>query len=90
MGLARVNPTACVRKSEPVVADNRIEATVPETPGSESSNCTVCVDLCPMGEAALRIDDAGPPMVDYTGCVGCGVCEQHCPTDPKAIVVEPR
>lgn len=85
MGLARVSPTACVRKDEADDADNRIEA-----PGQSADDCTICVDLCPLGDKALRLDGAGPPMVDYSGCVGCGVCEQHCPTDPKAIVVEPR
>jgi ferredoxin len=84
MGLAIVNATVCVRGGDTGDADHRIHA-----PGIES-DCTICVDHCPMGEAALRLDGAGPPIVDYTGCVGCGVCEQHCPTAPKAIVVEPR
>lgn len=51
--------------------------------------CTICVDRCPLGSAAIRFPDAGPPEVLQPGCVGCGVCQQHCPTSPKAIVVRP-
>ena len=51
--------------------------------------CTICVDRCPVGEAALRFNDYGPPEVLASGCVGCGVCQLYCPTTPKAIVVNP-
>jgi ferredoxin-type protein NapG len=50
-------------------------------------DCKVCVDLCPIGEPALTLDGSGPPRVIESGCVGCGVCQQYCPTTPKAIVV---
>lgn len=55
---------------------------------SEAQECTLCVDRCPLGEAAIRFNDAGPPEV-LDGCVGCGVCQLYCPTTPKAIVVQP-
>lgn len=55
---------------------------------SEGEACTACADGCPMGTDALRIDGLAPPVV-LAGCVGCGVCQQVCPTDPKAIVVRP-
>lgn len=51
--------------------------------------CTLCVDRCPMGEAAIRFTGDGPPEVLSAGCVGCGVCQLSCPTVPKAIVVKP-
>ena len=51
--------------------------------------CTVCVDSCPIGAAALRLCGNGPPIVEPSGCVGCGVCQNVCPTTPKAIVVRP-
>jgi ferredoxin-type protein NapG len=57
---------------------------------STGDNCDVCVDLCPLGEAALWLPGAGPPQVIESGCVGCGVCQQYCPTTPKAITVWPR
>ncbi|NOX58474.1 MAG: 4Fe-4S dicluster domain-containing protein [Planctomycetes bacterium] len=55
-----------------------------------SEDCTVCVDMCPIGETALRFEGSGPPIVGNPACVGCGVCEQHCPTDPKSIVIQPH
>ena len=57
---------------------------------SRGETCTLCVDRCPMGERAIRFPDDGPPDVSASGCVGCGVCQFVCPTDPKAIVVNPR
>ena len=53
-------------------------------------SCTMCVDRCPMGVEALRFEGVGPPVVESSGCVGCGVCQNVCPATPKAIVVESR
>lgn len=55
---------------------------------SSGEECTLCVDKCPLGSAALRIDDGGRVEVLEAGCTGCGVCQMVCPTKPKAIVVE--
>lgn len=52
--------------------------------------CTACVDACPLGTTAIRFMDDGPPMVSPAGCVGCGVCQLRCPTQPKAVTVRPR
>jgi len=52
-------------------------------------DCTICVDHCPMGSAALTIE-SGRVKVNEEGCVGCGVCEQQCPTTPKSITVTPK
>ncbi|MDO8630500.1 MAG: 4Fe-4S dicluster domain-containing protein [Phycisphaerales bacterium] len=56
---------------------------------SQGESCTICVDRCPLGSAAIRFDDAGPPTVLEAGCVGCGICQLYCPTSPKAITVRP-
>ena len=53
----------------------------------QGETCTMCVDRCPLGAAAIRFDDAGPPTVLQSGCVGCGICQLFCPTTPKAISV---
>jgi MauM/NapG family ferredoxin protein len=53
-------------------------------------DCRICVDQCPLGSAALIIDDGGKVKVIEDGCIGCGVCEHYCPTDPKSIVVIPK
>ncbi|MFH0981134.1 MAG: 4Fe-4S dicluster domain-containing protein [Planctomycetota bacterium] len=56
---------------------------------SQGEACTRCVDECPIGAAALHFVDAGPPEVSASGCVGCGVCQKVCPTQPKAVLVKP-
>jgi ferredoxin-type protein NapG len=48
------------------------------------SSCRICVDACPMGDAALTLDPAGHPVLRREGCVGCGVCVQVCPTSPSS------
>ena len=53
-------------------------------------DCRICVDQCPLGAAALVLDEAGHVKVIEDGCIGCGVCEHYCPTTPKSIVVVPR
>lgn len=56
---------------------------------SKGQNCTICVDQCPLGSAAIEI--LGPTVhVIQNGCIGCGVCQNYCPTQPKSIVVKPR
>jgi MauM/NapG family ferredoxin protein len=57
---------------------------------SNHESCTKCVDLCPIGPAALSFEHDGPPIVHADGCTGCGVCQLYCPTLPKAIVVRPK
>ncbi len=54
---------------------------------SSGQHCRICVERCPLGETAIRFNNGGPPEVLTPGCVGCGVCQQYCPTTPKAIVV---
>jgi MauM/NapG family ferredoxin protein len=53
-------------------------------------DCRICVDQCPLGDAALVLDEAGRVKVIEDGCIGCGVCEHYCPTEPKSIVVIPK
>jgi len=56
---------------------------------SHDEECTKCVDKCPVGEDAIRFKDDGAPEVRLPACVGCGVCQLHCPTSPKAVVIKP-
>jgi MauM/NapG family ferredoxin protein len=57
---------------------------------SQGEECQICVDKCPVGRTAIEIPYHGAEVVvKADGCVGCGVCEMYCPTQPKAIVVEP-
>ena len=50
--------------------------------------CRICVDFCPLGETAMRVDEKEKVAV-LDGCVGCGVCEHVCPTSPKAVRIDP-
>jgi len=56
---------------------------------SSGEACTLCVEECPIGEAAITLNAAGDVEVIADGCTGCGVCQHACPTDPKSIVVVP-
>jgi ferredoxin-type protein NapG len=54
-----------------------------------NDDCRRCVDVCPIGTAAIdlvqdRIE------VKPLGCIGCGLCQQDCPTTPRAIAVIPK
>jgi NAD-dependent dihydropyrimidine dehydrogenase PreA subunit len=38
----------------------------------------------------LRFDDQGRLEVLADACVGCGLCERACPTQPQSIRIIPR
>ena len=50
-------------------------------------DCRFCVDCCPVGTEAIHFDVENRVEVKPSGCVGCGLCQYHCPTDPKAIAI---
>ncbi len=51
--------------------------------------CVVCQKQCPM-PGAIEIDPDGKVRVVDDKCVGCGLCEHVCPTEPQSIRVVPR
>jgi len=56
--------------------------------------CTLCVDMCPIANPVSAIamqtrDGVTKPEI-YDGCIGCGVCEEVCPTSTPSIVIKPR
>ncbi|MDP9174845.1 MAG: 4Fe-4S dicluster domain-containing protein [Planctomycetota bacterium] len=55
---------------------------------SRGELCTICVDQCPLGSAAIELK-GNHIAVKPLGCIGCGVCQHECPTVPKSIVVIP-
>jgi ferredoxin-type protein NapG len=55
----------------------------------QGTACTKCKDRCPQ-EGALSFDDGGRLQVDPEKCVGCGLCEHFCPTEPQSIRAIPR
>lgn len=55
---------------------------------TRQEDCRQCVDICPVGSTAIEL--AGEEIrVHPLGCIGCGLCQQHCPTEPKSITVIP-
>jgi ferredoxin-type protein NapG len=51
--------------------------------------CDACWRACPIA-GAITLDAAGAVRVDSQKCVGCGLCEAVCPTEPTSIRVIPR
>ncbi len=55
---------------------------------SDGEDCQICVEKCPLGQDAIEIPYQGADVeVKTDGCIGCGVCEMYCPTEPRAIVI---
>jgi ferredoxin len=52
--------------------------------------CTVCQQHCPRPGALVFDGVNGALRVDEAECVGCGLCEHFCPTEPTSIRVQPR
>ncbi len=67
-------------------------------PWSESKECIVCEEHCPVSEKAIKLIEEVrgdsvllKPYVDEELCIGCGICQAKCPTRPiRAIRVSPR
>lgn len=63
--------------------------------GFKDKQCTLCADMCPIPNpmsAISMVSDIGGgnrPEI-YEGCIGCGVCQEVCPTSIPSIVVKPR
>ncbi len=66
-------------------------------PLSQNKECIVCEEHCPVPTKAIKTYEemiAGKrirkPYVDISLCVGCGICQNKCPTRPeRAIKVSP-
>ena len=44
-----------------------------------------CRSVCRL--AAISIEGGGPPAVDHSKCVGCGLCVRACPQDLIELIV---
>jgi MauM/NapG family ferredoxin protein len=67
-------------------------------PWAKATDCTVCIEWCPVTPKAIYVEDAKVidadgkprtlkrPHVDKNRCVGCGACEFSCPLQEQAAV----
>jgi MauM/NapG family ferredoxin protein len=49
--------------------------------------CRACYERCPIYREAVILKSELYPEVVKEHCVGCGICENVCPTEPKSIFV---
>ena len=61
----------------------------------EGKACTLCADICPVPNplsaiSMVRDSKGGSRPEIYDGCIGCGACQEICPTNTPSIVVKPR
>ncbi len=59
---------------------------------SQNKECLVCDEVCPYNAIQARVAQTtkGPfkvPVVFEDRCIGCGMCEHHCPVSVKAAIV---
>lgn len=58
----------------------------------QNKECLVCDEICPYNAIEARVVETtkGPfkvPVVFEDYCLGCGMCEQHCPIQAKPAIV---
>ncbi len=80
MGYAITDMSRCLRGGGFAIYDEPTSIT--------GEDCQLCVTQCPIGKEAIAVDHHGCIEVRH-GCIGCGVCEQVCPTEGPSIWVEP-
>ena len=54
------------------------------------TSCRACWHACPLPNEAIVLDELGRALVDEKVCIGCGLCDYACVTEPGSIIVTPR
>jgi ferredoxin len=65
-------------------------------PWASATPCIVCEEMCPTPQKSIRLEEATLPGADGQPvtvqrpvvlrdvCIGCGICENHCPLEGEA------
>jgi len=55
----------------------------------QGTPCRACWHACPFPDDAIVLDERGRAIVVAEKCVGCGLCDHACLTEPSSIVITP-
>ena len=62
-------------------------------PWAYNTPCIVCEEMCPISDKAVKLQqeqvdeiELQKPYVVAELCIGCGICEQHCPVAGEAAI----
>lgn len=56
----------------------------------QGEECKVCYTSCPFYNQAIKLEDHKRPVVNPNVCVGCGICEYVCVTNPPSVTIKAR
>ena len=67
-------------------------------PWASGRNCITCEEMCPVSDKAIQLEEVEVPAPDgqpltlmrpyvvQDRCIGCGICENHCPLQGQAAI----
>ena len=82
-----IQPVSAKDKKHIIIGEARIDRSkcIAWNKGLE---CLVCDEHCSYDAVYWKEKDGGPkPFIDPDKCVGCGICENKCPTGPDPAIV---
>ena len=56
----------------------------------QGTPCRACWHACPFPNEAIVLDERGRAVVVEERCIGCGLCDHACLTEPSSIPITPR
>lgn len=82
MGIAHIDQNRCLNylyvKEEEGIIDT-----------GKAQICSTCYNVCPFQDKAIIMEKYILPVITEK-CVGCGICVEKCPTEPKSVYIVPN